>query len=88
MRPPRHVLPVSRYQSRHLANRFEIATEIQSFVHWRITNRPWKFHVNPFGSFCAKLLTAKQTNNNENITSLAEVITFYYFSHGSSGIVL
>ena len=40
---------------------------------------PSKFHANPFGSFWAKLLTDKQadkqTNNDENITSLAEVTT-------------
>ena len=28
--------------------------------HWLIGNLPWKFHANPFGSFCAKLLTDKQ----------------------------
>ena len=38
----------------------------------------WKFHANPFGNLCAKLLrdrqTDKQTNNDENITSLPEVM--------------
>ena len=29
----------------------------------------WNFHANPFGSFCAKLLTGKQTDNDENIYS-------------------
>jgi len=29
-------------------------------------NLPWKFHANPFRSFCAKLLTEKRTNNDEN----------------------
>ena len=74
---PRHVLPVSWYQSRHLANRFEIATKIQSFVQWPIANLPCKFHVNPFVSFCTKLLTDRQTqtNNDDNITSMAEVTT-------------
>jgi len=36
------------------------------------------FHANQFGSFCAKLLrdrqTDKQINNDENITSLPEVM--------------
>jgi len=31
-----------------------------------------KFHANPLGRLCAKLLTDKQTNNDENISSLAE----------------
>ena len=38
-----------------------------------LANLPLKFHVNPSGSFCAKLLTDKQTNNDENISSLVEV---------------
>jgi len=33
-----------------------------------------KFYANPFGSFCAKLLTDKQTNNDDYISSLAEVM--------------
>jgi len=45
-----------------------IATKIQSFVRWPIANLPWKFHENPFGSFCAKLLT------DDYISSLAEVL--------------
>jgi len=32
-----------------------------------------KFHANPFGSFCAMLPTAIESNNDENITSSAEV---------------
>jgi len=43
-----------------------------------IVNLLQKFHVNPFGSFRAKLLTNKQTdkqtNTDENISSLSEVI--------------
>jgi len=50
----------------------------QNLTIWPIANLPWKFHANPFGSFCAKLLTDrqtnKQTNNDENISSLTEVI--------------
>ena len=42
-------------------------------VHWTIANRPSKVHANAFGSFCAKLLTDKRTNNDDYITSLAEV---------------
>jgi len=35
---------------------------------------PLKIHGNPFGSFCTKSITDKQkTNNDGNITSLAEV---------------
>jgi len=50
------------------------------FVHRTIANLPWKFRENPFWSFRAKLLTnkqtnSKQTNNDENITSLAEIMT-------------
>ena len=37
---------------------------------------PWKFYANPFGSFCAKLLTDRQTGNDDYISSLAEVKTF------------
>jgi len=29
-------------------------------------NLPWKFHANPFGSFCAKLLTKRQTGKQIN----------------------
>jgi len=54
-----------------------IATEIWSFVHWPIANLPWKFHANPFGSFCAKLLADKQANTDENISSLVEVLNQY-----------
>ena len=49
---------------------------------WPSANLPWKFHANAFGSFCAKLLTDRQTDrqtntkNDEDITSLAEVISY------------
>ena len=36
-------------------------------------NLPWKFHAKPSGSFCAKLLTNRQTDNDDYISSLAEV---------------
>jgi len=49
--PPTHVLQVIR-----------ITNKIEPFVHWPIANLPWKFHANPFGSFCAKLPTDKQTD--------------------------
>jgi len=39
-----------------------IATKIQSFVQWPIANLSWKFHANPFGRFCAKLLTDRRTD--------------------------
>ena len=39
------------------------------------------FNTNPLGSFCAKLLRDKQTNNDENITSLAEVIIIIVKCH-------
>jgi len=51
--PPRHVLPVSWYTSLPKFNHLN--------VHW-----PWKLQANPFGSFCAKLLT----DNDENIIHL------------------
>ena len=43
MPPPRHVLAVSRYQSRHLANRFEISTSliITTSAIWRIIMNEW-----------------------------------------------
>jgi len=48
-----------------------------TFVHRPIANPPRKFHANPFGSFWTKLLTDrqadKQTDTDENITSLVEV---------------
>ena len=52
-------------------------------TNWAIANLSSKFRANPFGSFfCAKFLTDKpniqtdrQTNNNDYISSLAEVIT-------------
>jgi len=50
----------------------QIATKICLFVHQPIANLPCKFHANPFGSFRA--VANKQTNNDENMTSLAEVI--------------
>jgi len=47
-------------------------------VQWPIANLPWKCHANPFGSFCAKLLTDRQTdkqiNNGNYISFLAEII--------------
>jgi len=48
---------------------------IYSLAHFNI---PWKFHANPFGIFCSKLLrdrqTDKQTNKNDDyITFLAEI---------------
>ena len=47
-----------------------------------IANLPWKFHANPSGSCCAKLLTNRQTdrqsNNDKDITSLVEIITRQY----------
>jgi len=71
--PPRHVLPGFRSESGSV---IRIATKMWSFVHWPTVNLAWKFHANPFGSFCTTLLKfqKKQTNNDENITSLAEVI--------------
>jgi len=48
-----------------------IATKIESFLHWPIANRHWKFHVNPFGSFCAKLLTIRQTTTIKNLHNLS-----------------
>jgi len=39
-----------------------------------VANLPCKCRANPFGSFWVKLLTQKQTNNNENLSSLAEII--------------
>jgi len=36
----------------------QIATKIEPLVHRPIANLPWKFHANPFGRFCAKLLKA------------------------------
>jgi len=50
------------------------------FVHWSIANLPWKFHANAFGSFCAKLLTGRQTdrqtdkqsNNDDYVSSFAD----------------
>jgi len=44
-----------------------IATKILLFVHWPIANLPWKFHANPFGSFCAKLLTDRQTDKQRRL---------------------
>ena len=34
-------------------------------------------NLNPFGNFCAKLLTHSQTNNDDYISSLAEVVAIY-----------
>jgi len=39
---------------------------IISFVHLPIANFPWKFHTNPFRSFCANLLTDRQTDRQTN----------------------
>jgi len=40
---------------------------------WPIANLPWKFHANPFGSFCAKLLTDRHRQTATKTTSLVEV---------------
>jgi len=48
-----------------------------ALVHWPNANLPWRFNANLFGSFCTKLLTVRQTDNDDYITSLAEVITEY-----------
>ena len=56
------------------------AKEWDPIVHWPIANHSRKFHANPFRTFCAKLLTDKQTNNDENITSLAEVIRIRFIA--------
>jgi len=45
-----------------------------TFFRWLIANLPWKFYANPLTSFCAKLPTDKETNNDDCISSLAEVI--------------
>jgi len=37
-----------------------------------------KFHAYLFGSFCTMLLINKQTNNDENISSLAEVMNYIF----------
>jgi len=42
---------------------------ICSLAHWQ----PLKIRANPFGSLCTKLLTDRQTNNDNYISSLAEV---------------
>jgi len=47
---------------------------------WPIAKFPWTFHANPFGSFCVKLLTDRQTNNDDYVSSLAEVIIFKDFN--------
>ena len=50
-----------------------IATKIWPFVQWLIANLPWKYCANPFGSFLRKVAN-RQTNNDDYISSLAEVI--------------
>ena len=57
-----------------------IATKIYSVVHWTIANLPWKFHANPFRSLCTKLLTDRHTDNDDYISSLAEVLTIFMLS--------
>jgi len=44
-------------------------TDPSTKIYWPIANIPWKFHANSFGSFCTKLLTDKQTNNDDYTTS-------------------
>jgi len=34
----------------------------RNLISCSLANLPWKFHSNPFGSFCAKLQIGKQTN--------------------------
>jgi len=57
--PTRHVLPVSWSRSLSISGS---PYKFNHFVHWPTANFPWKFHANPSGSFCAKLLTDRQTN--------------------------
>ena len=46
-----------------------------SFVHCQLS---LKFHAYLFGSFCAKLLINRQSNNDENISSLAEIMNYIF----------
>jgi len=58
-----------------------LIAQIKSLAEWFNLRRYWptatlsgKFHANPLGSFfCAMLLTDRQTNNDDYITSLVEV---------------
>ena len=63
--PPRHILPASWYRSGSISGSvIQIITKILSLVHRSIANLPWKFHANPFRSFCTKLLIAdRQTTS-------------------------
>ena len=38
---------------------------LTSFVHGPVTNLSWKFHANPFASFCAKFLRNRQTDRQK-----------------------
>jgi len=63
--PPRHVLPLSRYGSGSgSVSVIRIATKILSLVHWpTVPTFPENFtQIRPFGSFCSKLLTDRQTD--------------------------
>jgi len=66
-----------------LANRYEwmsvnhfpylpIVTNLENNP--RIIGPLLSFPANPFGSFCAKRLTDRQTNNDKNLTSFVEVM--------------
>ena len=59
----------------------DAAADLCPFTTFRISqyiaNLPWKFHEIHSKAFCTKLLTdrqTRQTNNDENITSLTEVM--------------
>jgi len=82
MPPPRHDLPVSRYQSRHLVNRFEMTNPdpdrhqnltICSVAHCQPSLKISCKFVWKFLRKVANRQTNRQTNHDENITSLTEV---------------
>jgi len=84
MPPPRHDLPVSRYHSRHLANRFEMTNPdpdrhqnltVCSLARCQPSLKISCKSVLKFLRKVAKRQTNTQTNHDENINSLAEVNT-------------
>jgi len=72
-----------------VAIRIRIVTKMWPYVHCPIAKLLWKFHANPFRGFFAQSCyqTNRQTNNDDYISSLAEVISLQAGWTGSLSLI-